>query len=231
MNHKDYLRHLDDYIFNSGQMNQTGLNKKIADLYKDMVSSHYKSALQKMFPRLSEVFEIPWEEWGSLYKTKYGQSAWELNSLTREFPQFLEENQLVPDYLIELSEYELAEFFVFTKLTESESIINETLEILYLNYDIANYVISLEKGMLDAQPEKIQNILGINRDPDTLLCIFSSLNILDLDIIETVQLEEINKDMLIKSLLSKYEIMGATETLIHERLKYLNDQKILKENI
>ena len=184
-----------------------GLSEEVISLYQGFVRNHFISSIEKMFPRLNDLVDWDWNEISDLYFKEYPSSDWDLNELTRSFPLFLKthkESLKIEDYLIELSEYELMEFFVYTSnakdnISTLKYKLNPTASFKIFNYQIANWVKAMDQfesqNQMDllkkSQPELGQNILFVHRDSKSKLCVFTQIDAVMGLIIEVIQNYEV----------------------------------------
>ncbi len=181
----------------------TGLDSCTLELYQGFVRDHYCSALIKMFPRMSDVWDFNWNEISNEYFKHYAPTAWDLNDLAASFPDFLEKTQ-ANNYLVELAQYELAEFQVYKsakkEFSESPALqVNQTLTSLSFKYDIAGWVKQMDewealgefRQLKSSKPLERQNIVLLVRNPETKLVVFTQPDMLSVGILEIIQQVEI----------------------------------------
>jgi hypothetical protein len=159
-----------------------GSNDLAKHRYYEFVQHHYQSALKKMFSRFGDELQVEWGSVADRYYRDYPPESYELNRLTFSFPDFVKNNSVDfnwPLWAFDLSQYELAEFIVFTdekniKLGNGSSI-NPTLLLLEFEYDIPRWLISQERGE-NGVILRNQHILAVARNPLTHLCQFTQVN-------------------------------------------------------
>lgn len=151
------------------------------ELYQEFVFNHYYDALIKMFGRINFFIEPDWQEITNRYLENVNAIAWDLNDFCLSFPIFFKEHYpQYPEYIYELVEYEIAEFFIYKELNLNhiKSLqLNPVHRLLIFNFDIAEWVNKAEKTNDDKSfPKAEQNALVIARNNETLLPVFSKLN-------------------------------------------------------
>lgn len=155
---KDYLSRWQTYLNNE-------VNNERLQLYQDIVSSQYEGALAKMYTRLPSFHPFDWSAISPAYYQSYPPVSFDLNEITFNFPEFLR-SKFYPAHLVELAEFELAEFQAFT----SKEVIIKTLNVqlnptnhfLHLSFDLPAMI-------RDATIQEKTHILCICRHPQGLL--------------------------------------------------------------
>lgn len=218
-----------------------GINKGRLELYQGFVKNHYIGSLQKMFPRISEVFSPEWEKWSEDYYNDYPPIHFELNSLTLNFPKFLKKlvgKGSLPEHIVELAEYELAEFFIYTspenyqsiERIDEELVLNKSLMIFEFEYRIGEWVKAMDENSQakEVAPERGDNILAISRDNQNFRCVMSSLNQIDLLLIELLKEVPMKIEETFKEFYSIDEnLKQFDQSLLQQRIDFFKLQHIL----
>ncbi|MDA8792215.1 putative DNA-binding domain-containing protein [Bacteriovoracaceae bacterium] len=235
---KLWFESLNQNIDNSKKL---GIPSDRLNLYQDFVRNHYIGALEKMFPRIEEVLSPNWVEWSKQYYEMYPPLHFELNSLTLNFSNFIKglvDKGDLPEYIIELAEYELGEFFIYTspenyyqEITNEESLwINKASKIFEFQYRIGEWVKAMDESLMarESKPEKVSNILAITRDNNSFLCVMSSLNEIDVILVELLRRSVLKVDELIEEFYSIDDnLKQFDQNLLKQRIDFLKLQKII----
>jgi hypothetical protein len=169
-----------------------GSNDLAKHRYYEFVQHHYQSALKKMYSRFSGELQVEWGSVAAKYYRDYPPESYELNRLTFSFPDFVKNTSVDfgwPKWAYDLAQYELAEFVVFTdekKIKYCNGLsINPTLLLLEFEFDIARWVISLDRAEKLSVAKNL-HILAITRNPTTHLCQFTQLSPEILDVLRQI---------------------------------------------
>lgn len=250
MKNDEYQKHW-NHLFTQKQSSKEvadliGIDEKMLETYKSFIWHHYISALKKMFPRINDLIRPQWKEISEEYYNQFPPYAWDINDLSQNFDSFIQTNKErlgIEEYYVELAKYELAEFNVYKHPSQQRINnywqYNEASEIHLFQFNIGEWVqkldllekegISLYKQ--DLKPNHTPNVLAVSRSLTTNLCVFTSLELIDVALIEIVQ----NK-MLLKGINPKeiapmtIELLGDLNVSHHEiqkRINFLSKQSII----
>jgi hypothetical protein len=124
-------------------------------LYRKLVHSHYRGAVEKMYPLLKrQAPELFHSEIIEGYFAAHPPTAWELNDLARDFPKYLKSQTHYPTWYAEVAEYEWAQFITYlhpadeneirSNLKADEVALNPTLYIMQLQHQIHEWAQALD---------------------------------------------------------------------------------------
>ncbi len=234
---KESLEQPDTIIANSQKL---GISADFLKLYYELIQGHYESPLEKIYPYLARLLQIDWNKWAKEYYNEFSPVEWELNELARNFPHYLSKlssQNKIPDYLVELAHYEWQEFATYVDEENEKEILtnikpgylalNPTVSALTFKYNIGLWIFELEKNNFDTKPKKEDNILIFNRDPETLLCIFTKASRISLSILQLLLEfnEPIEKEDLISNIMSNFNDID--KQFLVDEIAFLQKQRIL----
>ena len=236
----DYLSGMKRLIHDDEEVD-LGWGQEVAGLYRGFVQNHYLDILIKVYSRLDECFDCPWEEWRDGYYKKYPPYAWELNHLAKHFPDYLQHGQLLEQSLVELTRYEWAEYAVSTQFEEQHEdpilsgqyYLNPAHQLLEMGFDIAGWIFHWERensgAPLQGRPSAMPNVLIISRDVKSLNCVMTQCDLLDLIIYEGLSGRVQDLDELLASCIdaSSRTEFQFTEQQFREKITFLEQQSIL----
>lgn len=228
-------------------LTELGIENSRLELYRDFVQSHYRGALKKMFPRLADVVNLDWKKIAIEYFTDYPPDAWDLNDLCIHFPDYLKKNKealRIKDYHIELSRYELSEFYIYKNIETYESSdfwqINSNLDLHQFEYEIAQWVQEMDELEAAGEIEKVKKIipkkqtqvLAISRSSETFGCLFNTLSLTDIILIEFLKDTPVAKTLAVEfwgNLLSEKleEAYIPSASQIRQGLNFLSKSNII----
>ena len=230
-------------LIQDNQVVDMGLEPEVTTLYREFVQHHYLDILRKVYARLDECMDCPWEQWRDGYFQQYPPYAWELNQLAQSFPAYLAAGQLVAEDLIELTRYEWAEFLVHTqnsvpaKISRGQYALNPARQLLELSFDIAGWIFNWEQehgqAPLEGRAQPGCNVLVISRHFTTFNCIMTRCDYLDLTIYQALALAPCDFEQLWQSCQAAVTEVSTggqlhfTPAVLREKLAFLTRQFIV----
>jgi hypothetical protein len=183
-----------------------GISAERLKLYQGFVFNHQAEVLQKMYPRWAQVETVDWNYWIEKYYAAYPPLAWELNTLAKDFPLFMQ-GQDVPAYIPELLAYEWSEFDVYRRKVEMKGSglrLNPAHAVHVFQYNIPAWVKSCEERQeWTSQPNLEPTVLVVARHPQNWHCVFTRLGLAEALIYEELEKKIISKNDLKKQILSQ----------------------------
>ncbi len=243
---KDYNKIWSQFLLGKINLQEAQSSLKIKnphlELYKEFINHHFEFALAKNFPLTIKAAKLKLQEISPLYYQEYQAYDWELNSMGKQFPQFLT-NKNYPLYIQELSLYEWLKFDICLSCENEEEVISDIAqEELCLNplligqqftYDITDWI---NKDLFQT-PLELHHILLVTRDFHLKNCLFTKASQILLEIINVfleqnrfIEKNELKELMLSHSSTSKEKLSKEIEFALKQNIILSKDSLCLNHS-
>lgn len=193
------------------------------DLYRGFVRNHYNHSVRKMFPQLMKLTpRLFTDEFIQSYFAAYPPTAWELNAMAKDFPEFLATHPQVEPAFAECARYESARFQVFMH-TADETEVAGHLEPNHLTLSPALFL--LQRHFDDQAAElETPKLVALSRQRDPFDTVVSELSILAVAILQTVSDNPIERSLCVQTV---SERMANAPSEVEEEVSILLDANVL----